>query len=240
MAAFPKYHELICNTYTPTFTAGPQPSILQSTNQVTKSRLLAGGTFFRSVKDGATGSVNNIILECVVIPVSVIGNIVTEDVVFTITDDMGNITTLPTITQQLNAGSPTTICIQSGFAQLRSSLISNPDVVMPLDDSASSGWLQSVNEAFCFITSFGPTNMSGASVLPDGDSSIRTGPTYTLFHTVQAETGSKGQITDVNSISEWDGIGWGAYPSPLVEPAYDVNGNIIIPHPDCPNPPTIP
>lgn len=234
MAAFPKYHELICDTYTPNFTAGPTPCTLPSYPLVTKSRLTAGGTFFRSTQTGGAANVNNIILQCTITPVSVVGSIVTENVDFTITDSFGVVTNIPTITQIHDTGSPE-VCVQSGYAQLRTALNSNNEVDMPLLDTPAV-WDQSTDEGFCMLTAFGPTNMTGATVLPDGSGAIRTGPAYTLAHIVQAETGDAGEITDINAISEWDGVQWVANPSPLYAPAIDANGDVITPHPDCPNP----
>lgn len=235
MAAFPKYHELICDTYTPNFTAGPTPCTLPSYPLVTKSRLQAGGTLFRSVQTGGAANVNNITLQCVVTPVSTVGFVVTENVDFTITDPFGVVYNIPTITQIYDGGSPE-VCIQNGFSQLRTALNSNPVVDMPLDDTVGSGWTAAMNESFCLITAFGPTNMAGATVLPDGSGTIRTGPAYTLAHIVDAETGATGEVTTVDAISEWDGDQWVAHPSALYEPALDANGDVITPHPDCPNP----
>lgn len=247
MAAFPKYHELICNTYTPTFIASSEPCVLQSYPLVTKSRLQAGGTLFRSVKDGGATNVNDIHLQCVVIPISDSGGVVTQSVDFTITDADGIVTNIPTITQTINLSSSPDTCIQSGFAQLRTELSTNNDVEMPEDDSndivptesdpggSGTGWVIA-DESLCMLTSFSGF-MSGGEVISDvGTGSIRTGPAYTLFNIARAETEDDGGNTDITKLVEWDGDGWIDYPSPLYEPSYDINGNVVAPHPDCPNP----
>jgi len=238
MAAFPKYHELICDTYTPTFVASSAPCVLPSYPLVTKSRLLAGGTLFRSVANGGEADVNQIILQCVVTTVSNVAGLLIQTVDFTITDQDSVVTNIPQFTQQIDTSGSPNVCIPgfNGFTQLRTALNSNGDIDMPLDDTSGSGWKQVDDEGFCMLTAFGPWNMADATVLPDGTSAIRTGPSYTLGFIIRAETDSDGGSTEVNAITEWDGSNWVAHPSPLFEPAYDANGDVITPHPDCPNP----
>lgn len=213
-ALFPKYHELICNTYTPVFVAGPSPCTLQS-GDTTRSRLADGGTLFRSVENGSTSNVNNIILECIVTPT--IGNV--QEVVFKITDPLGAVTTLPTFTQEYDAlAAPDPICFESGISQLRATLATNLVVTMPTIDDIQP-WDAITDDSECLLTSFGPTNLSGAAVLPDNISPIRTGPAFTLYHVGSAEESATGlPLTVVNTLSEWDGTQWIAHPSTLYDP----------------------
>jgi hypothetical protein len=224
MASFPKYHELICNTYTPDFTAGSTSCTLQSAPLVTKSRLVAGGSFFRSVKDGGTGNVNAIVLECILTPRG--GSPDVDDGILRITNVDGTIQDVPFV-QKYGGGSPH--CIINGVDALRTALSGNTIVTMPLLDDVQP-WDASTNDAACEMSAFGPTPMGGATVLPDATAAIRTGPAYSLFHVLQAETGDKGEITDVDAISEWDGTEWVAHPSPQYE--LDSDGNIT-PDPGC-------
>ena len=238
-AIFPKYHELICKTYTPDFTASGTPCTLQSAALVTRSRLPIGGTFFRSKQNGSVGDVNKIRLKCEITDVTVVGspptNIITEDVVFTITDqrpDVDVVTILPTFQQRLFTGSPIK-CVENGFDNLRTALVGNLLVTMPADDTSdsasgdpdidlnlqASGWVLA-DEDECFLTSF-ESNLTGATVLTlAGSPAIRTGPAFTLFHINGAETENDGGITTLNGVSEYDGTQWIAYPSTLYDPDF--------------------
>jgi len=216
---FPKYHELVCDTYTPNFAASGEICVLQTTKEVTKARKEAGGTFFRSVKDGGSGNVNNITLECLVTAGSPPG---TDNVVFKITDiDAIEVVdrTVYTIEFTQDSGSPCSIG-DDGIKKLRGILnAGSPNypypVIMPEVDNEQP-WDAATQDAHCTIAEFTPAvSMGGAKVLPDGSVSIRTGPAFTLFHIQTAETGTKGEITDVNALSEWDGVQWIAYPSEL-------------------------
>jgi len=240
MAAFPKYHELICDTYTPNFTAGPAPCVLPSIQTATKSRLQAGGTFFRSHTDAGTDEVNTIKLRCVVTPISIISGVRTESVVLTITPPTGSAYSLPAITQVINESVSPDVCVGlSGFAQLRTALTSDNYVDMPVDDSGGSGWVVA-DEAYCMITAFIETPMAGALPASGAAPTGRTGPAYTLLHVGDIEDQANGSVSiAVNRLSEWDGTQWIGHPSQLFEPAYDADGNVIAPHPACPNPPPI-
>jgi len=218
---FPKYHKLVCDTYTPDFTATGENCVLQTVEEVTKARLVQGGTFFRSVKDGGSGDVNNIMLECVVAAGSPPG---TDNVVFKITDiDAIEVVdrTVYTIEFTQDSGSPCSIG-DDGIKKLRDVLnAGSPNypypVIMPEVDNKQP-WDASTQDAHCTIAEFTPAvSMGGATVLPDGSVSIRTGPSFTLFHIQNAETGNKGEITAVDALSEWDGVQWIAYPSELHE-----------------------
>jgi len=242
-AAFPKYHELICDDYTPDFIAGPTPCALPSVQTATKARLEAGGTFFRSVEDGGTADVNQIKLQCIVTPITidVPAGEVWSSVDFIITNPDNVVTNIPTFTQKIDVSGSPNVCVYNGFAHLRAALTSNGVVNMPVDDSAiagaGSGWKQIDDEGFCMLTTFGPTNMAGSLPSTPASPTGRTGPTFTLLHVGDIEEGAKGEITiAVNRLSEWDGTKWIGHPSDLFEPAYDANGDVIAPHPDCPNP----
>ena len=215
---FPKYHKLICDTYTPDFTASGTPCTLQTGSGYTKSRLLKGGTFFRSIQTGATSNVNNIHLTCVVTDVTVIGspptNIITENVDFTITDVLGQVTTLPTFQQAIFTGSPIA-CVENGFDNLRTKMgLSGQSVIeIPNSDADGSGWIIA-DEEECMLTSF-DFDMGGAVVLDNGSSTMRTGPAFTLFYISTMETTATGGITTVDTISEWDDVQWLPHPSTL-------------------------
>ena len=243
MAAFPKYSKYICNTYPDNgFVAGPQSCVLPS-GDVKRSRLAAGGSFYRSVETGATSDVNNISLTCTVTFRETVGDIDFYDVVFDYTDDTG--APQPTITVEQRYDTLNTIYTLNGITQLRAALSGNSIVRMPTDDSGTAGsGYTSVSDAD-HISSFSGT-MSGGLQLPVSGGSpvdldtIRTGPTYTLAHIAQSDTAENGDWVDINAISEWDGSQWTEHPSSLHEPFIDGNGDVVVPHPDCPNPPEIP
>ena len=213
---FPKYSEYVCNTYPDNgFEASGENCVLQTSPEVTKARLIAGGTFFKSVKDGGSGNVNNITLECIVTAGSPPG---TDNVVLNITDVDGSIQ--PISFTQIG-GSP---CGENGINNLRDILNAGSPtypyaVMMPEIDDVQS-WDAATQDAECVITNFGPIKMGTglsvvAKVLPDGSADIRTGPTFTLFHIQKAETGNTGEVTTVDAVSEWDGAQWITYPSEL-------------------------
>jgi len=244
MASFPKYNPLICGNYSPNFTAGAVPCTLQSVARVARARLLAGNTFFRSVQTAAFVDVNSINLNCTVTPLGIVGTVQSEQVDLIITDEFGVVNPTISIIQEIDLGSPTT-CISHGPSLLRAALTGNPSVIMPPSDDGDGGSGWSIvgptppNLEPCFIIPFNANLSGGIGLPPGGDgSSIRTGPTFTLMHIQEAETGPAGEIDiNVNEISEWDGTQWIAHPSSLHNVAIDAQGNIIAPHPDCPNPP---
>ncbi len=215
-ALFPKYHELICNTYTPPFVAGTSPSLIGS-GDITRSRLVAGGTFFRSVDVLFASNVNDIILQCVVVFTGIEGTDTNVyDVDFTITDPVGNITIIPTFTQKYNTDINS--CVQNGVSILRSLLASNSIVNMPTTDVQQS-WNASSNDSDCLLSSFGPTKMSGGAGVPTDTDSIRSGPAFTLFHVYESEeNNANGSLTLLNQMIEWDGTQWINHPSTLYSP----------------------
>ena len=210
MAAFPKYHELICNTYTPDFTAGPASCVLQ-TGVEKRSRRVAGGSFFRSVEVGSTN--NGIEIECIVTPD--VGN--SENVEFKYTDQNGNPQTPITFAQEYDAIGTPPSCLLNGINQLRAALAGNSILTMPTIDTQQP-WNSTLDDAECKLTSFGPFNLLGASGPPVPSSAIRTGPSYTLYHIGGSEDGvSDGTIAASNYIIEWDGNAWVSHPSTLYE-----------------------
>lgn len=207
---FPKYHELICDTYTPNFVAGATPCTMSSEN-VSRSRLVAGGTFFRSIEHGAVYPNNSIILECIVTLVSDISDIQTYDVVFNVTDKDGIVTPY-TFQQKYNSDLST--CITNGVTTLRDKLATNPIVNMPIIDVIEP-WDAATDDNPCLLTSFSKTALDGGVGLPIPPPTIRTGPTFTLYHANLWDGNDDGTSKMYNKIFEWDGVQWIAHPSIL-------------------------
>ena len=221
MAAFPLYSPLICPNifYKPDFLAGSTPCTLQS-GDVTRSRLLIGGSFFRSTEAAGNDNVNGILLTCTVTLIDTTGDIETYDVDFDYTDANGTPLTTITVAQVYNTD--TLIYTTNGIDSLRAALVGNLIVTMPTVDVANTetGWggYNSSSDSD-HITAFTQTPMEDALTLPTGPSGIRTGPTYTLYHIARADTAADGSWEDINAISEWDGVNslWIAHPSTLYE-----------------------
>ncbi len=211
-ALFPKYHELICDTYTPAFIPGPAPCVLSSGN-VSRARLVAGSAFFRSVEVKSSVDVNEIILECNITKLENGPDFWSENVDFKIIDPAGNITIIPTFRQRTETGS----CLANGFVQLRNLLRYNPVVNMPKID-VQQPWNNLTDEG-CFVRAFPPTKMAGAVGEPIDIPPIRTGPTFTLFHKNQSEQNSDtGEFEPLNEMVEWTGTQWIPHPSTLYHP----------------------
>lgn len=233
MAAFPLYSPLICPPgWEPDFTAGATQCTLQSGN-VTRSRITAGGTFFRSVETAGSATVNNIVLSCTITLTGTVGDIDTYDVIFNYTDPLGVSQTPITVEQKIDTGAPGGVTL-SGIDELRTALSGNSIVTMPLNDTPEP-WVAATDDAD-FLSAFGGSpevNMTGGVGLPIYSSGIRTGPTYALFHIDNADTAENGDNVTVNEISEWDGINnqWISHPSTSYE--IDSVGNIT-PTPPCP------
>ncbi len=215
MAAFPLYSPLICPPgWQPDFAAGSEACALQ-TGDVSRARLVAGGSLFRSVETAGSADVNNIILQLIVgTPVSV-GDIDTSSIDLIISGPMvGSPTITISSTQAWNTNTTSCVAGGNGVSNLRAAvLLANTIITMPPIDTTV--WTDST----CLMASFGPTNMSGGIGLPIYSSSIRTGPTYALFHVANADTAEDGTFEAVDAISEWDGINnkWISHPSTLYE-----------------------
>ena len=182
MAGFPKYHELICDTYTPDFTASSTPCTLQTTTE-SRSRLVGGGTFFRSVDVQTAYDVDNIKLECTVTAAPSEGDNSVDDVEFKVTDAFSVVTTY---NFQQKYDTVEMSCTLNGVSQLRSLLSNNPIVNMPILDTQQP-WNSSIDDSDCLLSSFGSTNMSGGNGPPVPTIAVRTGPAYSLFHISDSE-----------------------------------------------------
>ena len=236
MAAFPLYSPLICPPgWEPDFAAGSESCTLQ-TGDVSRSRLIDGGSLFRSVDTAATVDVNNITLQLIVGTPVVDGDIETSTVDLIITGPMVG---SPVITISTTQAWDTNLssCSLNGVTRLRAAVLAADTIItMPPVDIPST-WTDST----CLMTSFTRT-MSGGKGLPvSGGSpisfeSIRTGPTYNLYHVAFADTAEDGSLEEVNGISAWNPftLSWDAFPLPTEELyEIDTDGNIT-PTPPCP------
>ncbi len=226
MTKFPKYSTQICDTFVPVFVPGITSCTLQQGREI-RSRLTAGGTFFRSVSVGEIN--NNIVLECVVTT----GTLGSESVVFNYTDQNGIAQPVINFVQEFDINN---MCINSGVDQLRSALSANNIITTPAIDYGGNNphnntpsWDSSIDGSTCLLTSFGPTNMSGGfnpptpanaiTNTPPASPPIRTGPTYSLFFISSSEANQpNGKPILVNKIIEWNGVNWVTYPSTVFDP----------------------
>ena len=213
---------------------------------MTRARLQAGGTFFRSAKTGGIENVNNITVSCTVVQTSGDGS---GDDVYSVTlnytDSDGNLGSPATATQVFdNVGDSYTT---NGIDGLRGKMATNTILTMPEDDTGSSGWFAATDDAD-HITQFGAgsppelLSLEGGTTLPTSGGSpisfesIRTGATDALFHVANADTAEDGSQEEVNTISAWNPftLRWDAFPLPD-EDLYEIDsdGNIT-PTPTCP------
>ena len=236
MAAFPLYSPLICPPgWEPDFVAGSESCVLQSGN-VTRSRLIAGGSLFRSVETAGSADVNNITLQLIV------GSPVTDGDIDTSTLDLivsGPMVGSPVITISTTQAWNTNLssCSLNGVDRLRAAvLVADTIITMPPVDIPST-WTDST----CLMTSFTETMSGGAGLPISGGSpvsfeSIRTGSTYNLYHVANADTVEDGSNEAVNAISAWNQftLSWDTFPIPA-EDLYEIDsaGNIT-PTPPCP------
>lgn len=243
MSTFPKYHELICDTYTPPISSLPAAL---GTTDLAKSRAYELFLLFRSVETADKYPVNSIRVEIVLDSISVIGDITTYSVVLTLSDGLSN-TTVHNFTQAIeDDGEGGVTCIEDGMVQLHAIIDPLPYIEMPVRDNqiliddglgGTDPWFAPSHERTCIVPNFGPVFLSGGDgELPD-PSTIITGPAYSLYHIDFSEAENiVGDIEHINKIIEWNGSEWEYFPSVQFVPAFDANGNVITPHPDCPNP----
>ena len=229
MSSFPLYSPLICPPgWEPNFTASSTSCTLQS-GDVKRSRRTAGGALFRSVETGATNNVNNITIECTVIQISGDG---TGNDVYEVTlnyTDANGVPQTPLVDTQTydNVGGSWS---SSAITAFRAALVASPILTMPTTD-IPSGWTPASDADH--MSAFASDALSGGVGLPDYSPTIRTGPTYALFHVANSDTAEDGSNEEVNEIREWDGINNQWVPHPSTQYEIDSNGNIT-PTPPCP------
>jgi len=229
-ACLPKY--IVCGTYTPDFTPGPQSCVLQATAE-RHARLVVGGTFFRSLLFGA--GENSIQINCQQIGYNYTG---TGTLASPHVGDVETVTLRMTITKgekleyydttqrrqyQSVEGPPLVfvnmwVWISNAISNFRS-LINGVSmlVAMPSTDGIQP-WNSGVNDQN-HINTFGSTHFAHGSP-PAPSAAIRTGPTYTILQIASTEDGN-GNSVNTNIIKYWNSKNWIAF-SPKKD-CYDPN-----------------
>lgn len=226
MSLFPKYHELICDTYTPAFTAGTTQAALGSSD-FTKSRaseIFGGqGLLFRSIDTLESYPANSIRIGIVVTNAGTVGDVTTYDVVVTITDGFGS-TTVHNFTQKIDDdGVNPATCAEDGMVQLHAIVDPLLFMEMPVRDKQTdvdgAEWFAPLHERVCIVPNFVATFLTGAAGSLPNPPSVRTGPSFTLHHVNFSESENiVGDIELINKVIEWDGTQWIDHPSTLYSP----------------------
>lgn len=185
---------IICGTYIPDFTPGPIPCTLQDTIE-RRGRLVAGGTFFRSI--GFSVSENSIQIKCeqvsyiyagtgtILLPV--VGDTITETLRITITKGAAvEIFNATQISEYQSVEDPPTVFTDmwvvttSAIPSFRSQINGTSTLItMPSIDGIQP-WDSGVDDADS-MSVFAVTNMTGGSPVAPS-SAIRTGPIYSILH----------------------------------------------------------
>lgn len=209
---------VICNWYVPTFVAGTTPSLLQETDE-TRARLVAGGSFFRSVDVGpytnniqvtSTWEVNDggwrvynpgapdfdTLLDIGRVRLSLSTGVPAQDESYT-------------ATQTYTGGSPAWTV--NAIPSLRTQLSSSNLVTMPVSD-IQQPWNIGLDadhlEEFDSFLAGG----TGGPTTPTGLAGIRTGPAQSLIYIKNSEINSSdGSMNALQITRYWNGACWKAY-----------------------------
>lgn len=172
------------------FVPGTTPCTL-TTGASRRARLVAGGTFFRSIQPGV--SANNITVKSEWLDGS--GTPTTnEELVQTVrlTVSDGNVTEVFT-EAQITADSPGVWTINA-IPGLRADVNTNSTLITMPEDDAIESWTASTDDSN-HLDFFAETNLSGGQVGPSSAGGIRTGPSFDLVLINDTET-PNGPIAD--------------------------------------------
>ena len=231
---------IICGTYIPDFTPGPTPCTLQSATE-RRSRLVAGGTFFRSI--GFSVSENSIQIKCeqlsyiytgsgtILLPV--IGDTITETFRITITKGIVTETfdavqgsEYQSVEDPPTVFTDTWVITTSAIPSFRSQINGTSTLITVPASDGIQPWNAGTDDAVTMST-FAYTNMAGG--LPTAPSvTIRTGPIYSILQLTGTEDINGNSVTGT-TIKYW-GYGGGSV----------LGWNVFNPETECYNPNNIP